>query len=149
MFDEYFEALNLTYLPRQIGMELAPFPIYHPELAGMTRGEVVKASPGHYPQPFLISVLKNWRKDRVYKSRSPNFFYKIIAMLRTCFNLNFNNPETRPGLAKKEEVDINSTSSNLYFLVTLLLCFGSCSGCFNHFVSAVVYWFNFFHNFCS
>jgi hypothetical protein len=30
----------------------------------LSQEEVVKASPGHYPQPFLISVVKNWNKDR-------------------------------------------------------------------------------------
>lgn len=37
-------------------MELAPFPAW--------AGEVVKASAGHYPQPFWISIVKNWRKIR-------------------------------------------------------------------------------------
>jgi hypothetical protein len=36
-------------------MELAPYPAY--------AGQVVKASKGHFPQPFLISdVKKNWYK---------------------------------------------------------------------------------------
>ena len=45
------EALNLTYLPLFLskhGMELAPCPGFP--------GQVVKASLGHYPQPFLISI---------------------------------------------------------------------------------------------
>jgi hypothetical protein len=31
-------------------MELAPYPT--------TAGQVVKASKGHFPQPFLISIIK-------------------------------------------------------------------------------------------
>jgi hypothetical protein len=31
--------------------------------AGIKR-EVVKASQGHYPLPFLISDVKNWNKDK-------------------------------------------------------------------------------------
>ena len=46
------EACYLTYLPllRRLkhGMELAPCPGFP--------GQVVKASLGHYPQPFLISI---------------------------------------------------------------------------------------------
>ena len=38
-------------------MELAPY-------LAVASGQVVKASKGHFPQPFLISsVIKNWRKD--------------------------------------------------------------------------------------
>jgi hypothetical protein len=46
-----FSSLDLTYLSRySIGMELAPyFPLVDHELQ-----QVVKASSGHFPQPFLI-----------------------------------------------------------------------------------------------
>jgi hypothetical protein len=44
------KALYLTYLSRMCGMELAPYPA--------CAGQVVKASKGHYPQPFLIRCLK-------------------------------------------------------------------------------------------
>jgi hypothetical protein len=36
--------------------------------------EVVKASAGHYPQPFWISVVKNWCKiRREFLERAKNF----------------------------------------------------------------------------
>jgi hypothetical protein len=39
-------------------MELAPY-------LAVASGQVVKASKGHFPQPFLISsVVKNCRKDK-------------------------------------------------------------------------------------
>jgi hypothetical protein len=57
--EQYFEAFDLTYLSATWRMELAPF------LALLTSKtwEVVKASSGHYPQPFLISDIKNYGKD--------------------------------------------------------------------------------------
>ena len=52
-------AEDLTYLPTVLthindknGMELAPFSLSY---FSVIEGEVVKASPGHYPLPFLIS----------------------------------------------------------------------------------------------
>jgi hypothetical protein len=39
-----FLSFDLTYLSRLVGMELAP-----------CLRQVVKASSGHFPQPFLIS----------------------------------------------------------------------------------------------
>jgi hypothetical protein len=73
-------------------MELAPFPLFsvvcHPDLlchpepvcrqAGLPKdekdektikssGEVVKASSGHYPLPFLISTLKNCCKYTIVR----------------------------------------------------------------------------------
>ena len=48
MMMNIFEAIDLTYLSRQnIWMELAPF--------SSCEEEVVKASSGHNPPPFLIS----------------------------------------------------------------------------------------------
>jgi hypothetical protein len=57
MLKRYFEALNLAYLSASRRMELAPFRHCHPELVEGNNWEVVKASSGHYPQPFLISIV--------------------------------------------------------------------------------------------
>ena len=43
---------------RNCGMELAP--------CCCMQQQVVKASKGHYPQPFLISMIKNWDKCKSY-----------------------------------------------------------------------------------
>jgi len=54
----------LTYLsPFQTRLELAPFPVILND-----EWEVVKASSGHIPQPFLIRNLKNCSKDREYRT---------------------------------------------------------------------------------
>jgi hypothetical protein len=46
-----YSSWNLTYLSRySIGMELAPYF----QLVENKRQQVVKASSGHFPQPFLI-----------------------------------------------------------------------------------------------
>lgn len=45
-------------------MELAPFFFVILSLSKDIKKEVVKASAGHYPQPFWISIVKNWRKIR-------------------------------------------------------------------------------------
>ena len=41
--------------------------------------QVVKASSGHYPLPFLISVLKNWYKDKGLYFKFPNQYSKKVA----------------------------------------------------------------------
>ena len=78
-----FSKLDLTYLPylmlrqaqHDIGMELAPFPDY-------TSGEVVKASSGHYPLPFLISIcLKNWCKVMATSFKVPNIFLALLIFM--------------------------------------------------------------------
>jgi hypothetical protein len=54
--------MYLAYLfPQYGGMELAPFERQFDTSVGK---QVVKASSGHIPQPFLISDLKSWGKDR-------------------------------------------------------------------------------------
>jgi hypothetical protein len=49
-----FRSIDLTYLSASRRMELAPFS----EREGTRIEEVVKASQGHNPQPFLISNCK-------------------------------------------------------------------------------------------
>ena len=62
-------SCDLTYLPRHVGMELAPCP-------ALTE-QVVKASSGHIPQPFLISNKElayrqaGWRKDNGFAYYTP------------------------------------------------------------------------------
>jgi hypothetical protein len=54
--------MYLAYLfPQYGGMELAPFERQFDTSVGK---QVVKASSGHIPQPFLISDLKSCGKDR-------------------------------------------------------------------------------------
>jgi len=58
-------------------------PIFHRDgvgtlLSALQLQQVVKASSGHFPQPFLISkVVKNWDKDMgFYQNNKPLFSWQ-------------------------------------------------------------------------
>jgi hypothetical protein len=42
--------------------------------------QVVKASSGHFPQPFLIRDVKNWDKDNAALPIFPNFYLFFHSM---------------------------------------------------------------------
>ena len=66
---------KLTHLSRIVcGMELAPS-----QETGVVQG-VAKASQGHDPLPFWISVVKNYRKDIIEYFISPNYFFRAFSL---------------------------------------------------------------------
>jgi len=71
MLCRYCEAFGLTYLSRLRRAGVGTLPL----VCIKVQVQVVKASSGHFPQPFLISKsLKNWRKDRdLYQNNKPLF----------------------------------------------------------------------------
>jgi len=93
MLERYFEALNLTYLPRHSSSgwswHLFSLVILHAlwmsgnlhKHSRITKGEVVKASSGHYPQPFLISIVwKSCDKDSG-RRRITKFIYRRTSYI--------------------------------------------------------------------
>jgi len=71
-FDSIFLSFDLTYLSRSMGMELAP--CYR-----FLAKQVVKASSGHIPQPFLISNIKNLSKDKPWNRSNSNNDCKFLT----------------------------------------------------------------------
>jgi|SRR5579859_432667 len=72
---------DLTYLSRySIGMELAPYLKQQNPFKDSKLQQVVKASPGHFPQPFLIRDVVRTGAKIVTRTRhfqiQPEFFAK-------------------------------------------------------------------------
>jgi hypothetical protein len=67
----YFQALNLTYLPLTFIVRdgIGTFSFVSSVVTEQRWGEVVKASAGHYPLPFLISIIRY----------NPDFFKELGA----------------------------------------------------------------------
>jgi hypothetical protein len=60
-------------------LELAPYPT-------MVAGQVVKASPGHFPLPFWISVVKRTgAKIKAPQNATPKIYVKRIKNRFRCY----------------------------------------------------------------